>query len=245
MKAFWKCYIAEFIKPRRTLFYPLHLIIPLLLTLAVSLLAHSRGVEAEGKLFTPLIFQAIGIAMPLVSSVVCGLVCEREAQAGNYRHLLASPYGRVKVLAAQLAVAMTMCAFALTLAVTGALTALTLWGGGFSLSILECAALGGMLWLSAIPLYAFHLWAGYRWGIGICSIFGFLGVIIASLGTTRMFDPLWPWLPPSWGVRLTEMWLLDLNMHLSDARGILLISAAVLAWTAVWVTLWEGRSAAE
>lgn len=240
MITFLKCYKAEFIKRKHTIFYPLHFIVPAMFIAGISFLVITRGNKIDRDYLTLFMFQGVSIAMPLLSSVICGLVCDNEASAGNCQNMITSLHGRVPVFLAQLAMLMTMCAFSIVLAVTGIMAIITVLGGNLSLSVSLCITISGKIWLCSIILYLVNLFLGYKMGMGICSMSGFLGVIIAALGTTRFFDNIWHYFPQSWAIRIATSILENLNLTFCDILKTVILTFAVFVLVIRWFKSWEG-----
>jgi len=238
MSTFFRCYKAEFIKRKHTIFYPLHFAIPILFVIGINLLLMSRRQNIDENYYLQLVFQVISIALPLLSSVFCGFLCDNEANAGNYQNVLASPHSRIITITAQLTMLMTMCAFSIVLSITGIIITMPV---SFSTLVIT----GAIIWICEIGVYAVHLFFGYKFGIGICSIIGFLGVIISSLATTGSFDEIWYYIPQSWAIRLATAFLGNIGVMSQLLSIVSLFTTFIIVIVVIWFNLWESKKMQE
>ena len=205
MKSFLKCYRIEFLKGRHTIIYPLHMGLPVLFILGINTLLRWRRFEnLEVDSFIGGCFQILCMFMPLISSVICSLVMEQEVEAGNYQNLLASYYSRTPIIISKLSMLMTLCALSIGLILLGIFVTLPLFWESIPISHLQLIRLGFKFWFCSISLYMIHLFLVFGFGKGVCTVVGFLGVLLSALGKYSPFDFVGYFIPQTWAVRMTS-----------------------------------------
>lgn len=245
MKVFFRYYKAEFYKRRRSVFYPIHIIFPILLTLGLTLLLYFRR-ESINELYIGFnFFQIISLTLPLVVSTVCGFVANQEEE-NRYQIILGASNRPISFLA-QISMLVTMSIFSVLLSLGLMSFCMEVFLGvelGYiGLFLKSCM----LIVLGTILLYIVQLFIGYVFGIGICCLGGFLGVIVAALGVTGLGDGVWYFLPQSWSVRLTSMTFFkglesEFQLAMPIIIGLTLIS---LFLSLMWISKWQGRKSSE
>lgn len=243
MKAFLGCLQSEFLKQRNTIFYPLHLAVPVLFLAVVSGYFTMRGWPAEEAAVLQLMLQMISIGLPLLGSVICGLVCELELSAGSCQHVLALPYRRGVVLGARIVFLGVMCAFSLSLTAGGIYTIFNVVGLAADLPRILFTM--GILWFGSMVLYLVNLFLGYQFGIGFCGLNGFLGVIVAALGETMIFDQIWTFLPQSWLIRFTMSYVKGIPLSRANMISVAAVIGVLFFLLFFWYSRWEGKIRSE
>lgn len=236
------CVKAEFIKQKHSIFYPLHIGIPLVYILGVAALFWNRHEMLMTESFLFLICQITAVALPLVSALVCGLAADREAAAGNYQVILTESTNKSMALLAQLIMITIMCTVSILITFLGLSGILVIWN--LPVQVLLFVKAGAAILLSVIPFYAIHLVLAYKAGIGICSIIGFGGIILSALGETSILDSFWIIIPYCWPIRFVQ--LIVAKMPITSAHMIaVLLAIAIVLITILWFNRWEGRPRVE
>lgn len=238
MKVLISCCRAEFIKQKHTIFYPIHIGVPVIFILAVWAFAKTRGGNAAADQLLMLAFESIGIALPLLSAVICGLVCEREEQAGRCQNVLVIPWPRWVLLTAKMILVMSACAISMVLTTIGLAVVL-------KVPAVQIAAGSGLIWLGMLGIYGLNLFLGYRFGMGICGMMGFLGVIIAALANTGFMDQIWLVVPWTWAMRLVSAVDKAVPLGTLSITGVILLNMVLLAVIFRWYQGWEGANREE
>lgn len=236
MITFWRSYRAEFLKRKHSLFFWLHLAIPFILVVMLDLYLRGRNGGPNGDYFFRVFYEIIGFAYPLVIAVLCGLVTSQEEQAGQFQVMLGKVPQRITTYLSQLGMLLTMGFLSMTLAVGGfTLSARWLLGVG-DINYNSVLYTGFLVYISVIFLYCLSLLLGYLFGIGICSLIGFLGIIVAALSETSLGESVWVYLPWAWAIRF--------GMGLGIQNGLIwmgVMTSCILMMSALWFRNWEGR----
>ena len=103
---------------------------------------------------------------------------------------------------------------------------------------------------TSIFQYFFYQVVGYKYGIGICSICGFGGLIIVALSLTTIGDKIWGFLPWAWANRfseyLTDYWkmtditLFSNPMLVTGGYSFLILTVGMAVLSIVWINNWTG-----
>ncbi|WP_052723673.1 lantibiotic immunity ABC transporter MutG family permease subunit [Paenibacillus wulumuqiensis] len=256
MAALWRCLYADYYKSRHTPFLWMHIGLPLVWAIVYLLYVHGRS-PVLVSLYTGYM-EILGVAMPLVSGIICGMVSMQEEQAGQFQNMLVSSPVKETAYLSKL---------------------LFVWGSG-SLAILLAAVLLGVgatfvlrmerlpydtfLWgavylsVSSVIFYIIHLWAGFTFGIGACMIIGGVGTLVAALMITSVGDAVWHYIPWGWGVRMVDSTaLLRLGTLTGEMRTyvegdvqigwlwIILSTAVIGIMSLIWFHSWQGSRHAE
>lgn len=253
MKAFIRLYKAEFYKQRKGIFYPLHFAAPILLSVVFFLffLGRRNSITAIGV--ESYFFQVIGLVLPFLISILCGMVSKNELEAGGGSNLLKLPKRGLGLLA-QLSMMLTLCAGSLGGSIVGFYAVLKLLGLAFP-PLLGLFSIIGFLWMSTIFLYILHLFIGYAFGVGVDCIIGFFGIIVSAVAMTGLGDHIWYFLPHSWSLRIVRTQLLGSlgqlgtqvgKQELTMAVGVIIVCSLVGFFLyLLWINHWEGRISEE
>lgn len=249
MRTFLRYYKAEFYKHRRGVFYPLHILLPFLLVIGLTLLFYNRRDQIGDMYVGTYFFEALSISLPLVIAIVCGMVCKQEEET-SYQIILKAP-SRMAALLGQITMLLTMCAFTFLISVCGLFVSMKYFLGIAPEHIQLFIYVIAIIFLSIIILYILNLFLGYKFGFGVCSILGFLGVVISALGMTGLGDGVWYFLPHSWAIRFTQIILLkaqNANIRLWIQRDEQIAIPVAFTFTIlflvmllIWIVNWQGN----
>lgn len=245
---------AELLKYQRTVLLWMHLGIPILGAGIFLLYGRISGIGAWSKL--SLYAETLAIVFPAVSAVVCALAAEQEKQAGNLYHVLCMPGRKWKGMGIKYLVLCGLGFAALVLA-------LGLYGAGAAAGMIQPAGgvrlylcLAGVLMLSQLVLYAWHLVLAVQFTNGVCIGIGITESLLAALLMTGLGDGIWYWIPCSWGGHFTE-YLIQYQAGSGAAEGIrnfirqdapraagmaVILTAAGLLAGLIWCFCFEGGS---
>jgi ABC-2 type transport system permease protein len=194
---------AEFKKRNRSLFLLLHLVIPLTLSGIWVTYISARKDLVNPQFIYVTFFELLGIGTPLIISIICGVVSDSEDEAGNFQNMLGLTKSKAVTFISQISMMILSYFFAILLAISTYTLALKYLVGvdeiNFSLYFLT----GFVFTLCGVFLYFFYQIIGYKYGIGMCSIGGFAGLIIAALSITSIGDKIWIFLPWAWPNRFS------------------------------------------
>lgn len=243
MEFFINCYKSEFYKRKRSIFYPLHIILPLIYTLGLTLILYSKKGYIDELYIGNTFFQVISLVLPLIIALVCGFISNQEKDI-NYQIILSSPNRRISLLA-QIVMLITMNIFSILLSFIFISFCMKYFLGVELIYIGLFLKACFFIIIGVILIYIFQLFIGYTLGAGVCCIVGFLGIIISALSITNLGDGIWYILPQSWSIRLTSMVLnSDVAIQNDFSFGIkiiLLLTLISLFLVLLWISKWQGR----
>lgn len=236
MNRFWCSYQAEFMKRKHSLFFWLHVGIPIILVIMLDLLYMSRRGGLEASYLFTVLFELVGFAYPLVIAVLCGLVTSQEEQAGQFQVMLGKGSSKIIGYFSQLAMLLTMGLFSFVLAVAGFVASARWMLGVRGIDYSSVLRTSGLMFISVIFMYCLSLVLGYLFGIGICSLVGFLGMIVAALAETNLGDRVWMYLPWAWAIRMGNGAAIQSGVIWMGA-----MTFCILVISMLWFRNWEGR----
>ncbi|KYO68576.1 lantibiotic immunity ABC transporter MutG family permease subunit [Thermovenabulum gondwanense] len=197
---------AEWLKTKRTPVRWLSFLTPVafsvLLTWYFSLKKVTPYIQAE-------IYQAFfevwaAVVIPAKAGIISGIMVNQEELAGDFNGFLGSKLPRNRLYLGKLA---TITLFSMTSIMIGMVTLLI--GIRYVLNIhvngIIFIMAAFILQLSAMPLFAFHIWIGFARGMGVSCGLGGAGVLIASLMASSLGDTVWPLVPWAWPMRLSML----------------------------------------
>lgn len=236
MNRFWCSYKAEFMKRKHSLFFWLHVGIPIILVIILDLFYMNRKGELEVSYLFTVLFELVGFAYPLVIAVLCGLVTSQEEEAGQFQVILGKVSSKVVSYFSQLAMLLTMGFFSFVLAVSGFAASARWMLGVEGIDYSTVLRTSGLMFISVIFMYCLSLVLGYLFGIGICSLVGFLGMIAAALAETNLGDKVWMYLPWAWAIRIGKGAAIQSGLIWMGG-----MTFCILVISMLWFRNWEGR----
>ncbi|WP_025027858.1 lantibiotic immunity ABC transporter MutG family permease subunit [Caldalkalibacillus mannanilyticus] len=245
-----RCFKAEFKKRKRSLFLYIHLFVPITLSgvLVMYILARNGGISLQSS-YT-MFFELIGVGTPVIISIICGIVADTENEAGNFQNILGVIQNKTIAFLSQVSMMILSYFFAILLTIFTYIIALKYIVGIGDVQISLYLLTGFIFAVSVSFQYFFYLVIGYNYGIGMCSISGFAGLIIAALSLTSIGDKVWVYLPWSWPSRFTEFFLESSSMiPITDYdKGLFkssiiacVITIIVILLSIYWFNNWYGR----
>lgn len=207
-------------------------------------------------------FKVISVFLPLLVSLISGLIGMQEENAGNFSIILSSTVSRTTSYLSKLFLFEIMTTisvfFSTSLFLLGMKSVLhieniqyNLFYQGAFLTIIGC-----------LFLYVFYLFLSFSFGIGVSIALGGAGFLIAAvMGATLVGDKIWQFIPWTWPVRLSnlpEFFMpgiqLPIGLNTSEfltqqyGRGlpfVILGTIVLLIGSLVWFNRWEGRKSYE
>lgn len=251
MLQFNRCLLSEFKKRKRSLFLLLHMCIPLILPGALVMYFLSRNDLISSEASYAIFLELIGIGTPTIISIICGMVADSESEAGNFRNML----GIIQSKSISFVSQTTMMIFSYSVAIILTISIYTLalkYLVGVNEVHFTLYYLTGIIFsITSAFQYFFYQVIGYRYGIGICSICGFGGVIIVALSLTTIGDRVWGFLPWAWANRFSEYVMDYLNtadldlfsnpMLVTGGYSFLILTIGLIILCIVWINRWTGR----
>jgi len=184
---------ADFMKMRRTSFYWIHIIMPII-GIIIFCGYYSSSVWAfESKVLAYL--EAISIVFPFSIGILCSMVVEQEFMAGKFKEILSTEWGKRKSILSKIIMLLLMGLFSLILAIGVFLVGFQfiLKQNVLPFSFFVYSTL--FIFASQIFLYLFHLWLSFFLGKGASIGMGIFESLCAALLLTGLGDGLWYFVP--------------------------------------------------
>lgn len=193
---------ADFMKMRRTSFYWIHIIMPIV-GILIFLEYYSSSVWApESKVLV--YFEAISIVFPFLIGIVCSMAIEQEFMAGRFKEILSTEWGKRKSILSKAIMLISMGLFSLILAIGGFLVGFqfVLKQNVLPLSFFIYSIL--FIFASQIFLYLFHIWLSLFFGKGASIGMGIFESLSAALLLTGLGEGIWYFIPCEWAARFCD-----------------------------------------
>lgn len=256
MLSVWRCLYADWYQMKHTSFLWLHLGLPCMWCAVYLAYIYGRPPEVADMYMNYM--QMLGIVLPLLSSLICGMVAAQESQAGHFQNVLIRT--RLKEMSY-----VSKLLFVWGCGSLAVLLAAVLLGVGASLVLnihhlpYELFIKGALyLALSSGILYVIHLWISFTWGMGASILAGGAGTLVAALMITSIGDSLWHYIPWAWSARmvsseamltmgiLTEPYSLYLEQDIQKGWiWVVSVTMAGLILSLIWFRYWDGGRANE
>lgn len=235
---------AEFFKIRHTFLIPIHILVPV-----ISGIVFLVWTRISARLQFLVYTEAIGIAFPVLASVICAGDVETELP-GHFQGFLMKPGKREGAFLAKW-MCLQIMAF---LAVMGAMlfyaagNALVLGNNEISAGVFFKT--GMIVWAGSLPLYLEHLFLNLRFSRAVSLAVSIGQFLISALFLTGIGEGKWQYVPCSWSSRgavlyLTEQFNRRVEGRFSVEKGniftCILLGTVLCAIILVWFHFYEGR----
>lgn len=237
---------SDIYKLRRSWFFRVHLLLPVLGAALMLLYSHLSSDSGFNKLaaFT----QIIAIAFPFVISVVCQIAADQELQAGRFQNMLTLT-SRSKAVFSKLTILLSAGLFSAVLSAV-------LFGVAFShmtgakLPIGFFVLIPIVLWAGNVMVYGLHLIIAFHFGRNLGISIGVVGSLLSALLQTGLGTGLWYAIPYGMGVRFAESALaylfeLPLVEKLEIRIGIIfctVVTCGIIGLAAFWFSRYGGTA---
>lgn len=238
---------AESWKMKHTLLPLLHLLIPAagaaIFLGYYSFAAFSDMGEISGYI------QVLGIALPVVASVMCSMAVELEAQ-NHFQTFLSTAIRKHSPLLGKWIVLSLLGLGAICLAVGGFALGFHYLLGKASVSWEAYAAIILAMTLGLANLYMIHLFLNLKMSKGISMCVGICESLVAALFLTGLGEGIWQFAPCSYAGRWSSYLLLYYSGRKEIAAAglkggntitCLLVSAVIWILVFLWFGIYEGR----
>ena len=256
-----KILVSEWIKTKRTPIRWLTFLTPVIFTALIVWYFSLRTITVETQIS---IFEAFfeswtALVIPLGTGLISGIMIHQEELAGGFNGFLGSKLPRRSLYLGKLTMLILLASTSTLLAVLVLVAGLS-FILKISVSWPTFLAAAVMAIIGNLPLFAFHLWISFAWGMGASIGIGSGGILIAALMATNLGNKIWPFVPWAWPVRLSGLAGVHLlylpGMKLSHEtldsgfikvqalKGLIpaaVLFVALLAGGLVWFNRWEGR----
>lgn len=243
--------LAEWIKTKRTstrlLIIVTPFIVPAMLIAYFSMI--TLGDKANIRMYSHF-FELLLVFMPLIISLLSGLIIMKEEEAGNFTGYLMSPVIRAKLYLSKLSFTVLFIVYTVVVS-----TLLIILGNIIVLKIntlyinLFIKGVGYSI-IGTLFLCGFHILISFAYGLGVSVALGGIGFLTtAILGATSLGDKVWIYVPWTWAIRMAKYAVInDVNISkmIREAMLVSLISFILLLMLSlVWFNRWEGRKTYE
>lgn len=250
---------ADWLKTKRTAIRLIMVIVPMVYPLVM--LWYFTGQSSSSQIYDGY-YTVMSVGMPVVAGTLCGLMALQEEHAGSFQGMLGSAMSRAAGYLSKFTLLLLMttgCTFASTFIL---LAGMKWYLHTANLPVWRFVQGSLFLLLGSLMLYALHLLISFAFGMGASIASGGAGFIIAGIwGHTVAGDRVWPYVPWTWAVRLSqlpEVFLRDFKAppglnpqdfcteQLDKVVGILIAGTLIVLIAGVaWFTRWEGRKSYE
>lgn len=250
MSDFIHCLQADFIKIKRRPVLWVHLLVPILGT-SVLLLIFAFSKQSPGSDALSCL-GIIALSFPTLIAIVCSMIADQEAEAGNYQQLLTNP--------SKLRPFLSLSVLLLLLGSGAVLLAAFGFEAGFAV-ILHHAPVGpefylrgaGILLGSNIFLYFLHLFLSFRFNKGVSISIGIVESLLSALLITGLGDGNWMFIPCAWVLHFLKVFgIKSFGGSIMTASGLrtgivfcALETLLIFVFSIVWFWSWEGKKAEE
>ncbi|MFA9376642.1 MAG: lantibiotic immunity ABC transporter MutG family permease subunit [Lachnotalea sp.] len=202
MKHFFRLLKSDFMKMRHTMFYTLHIAIPVIIATLILVYYALTGYSNIGKIQA--FIEMIAISFPFVGALMVSMSMESEAQAGNFKELLSCEFGKTILFISKLSCLLINGIIAVTIAMTEFYIGFTYILGQNPFKLSFYVEIWLVLIVGQIFEYIFHCILSIWYGQGITIAVGILETLIAALMLTGLGDGIWKVIPCSWSARLCD-----------------------------------------
>lgn len=236
---------AEFYKMRHTFLVPIHVIVPF--AAGVLFLAWTR---ISAQLQFSVFVQAVGVAFPVLASVICAGNVDLEI-SGHLQGFLMTTGKKGSALLAKW-MSLEILAFFAVMGATiiyGAGNRLILGDMEIPFSVFLKA--GVLLWLGSLPLYLEHLFLNLCFSKVVSLAVSIGELLISALFLTGLGEGKWQYVPCTWSARGTSLYLAEkfnrraaLGASATELHEILtcvLMSVSLCVIIFIWFHFYEGR----
>lgn len=244
MKTFMNYMKAEMMKLKTTPFFIIHLLLPIGYASMFLIYYSFAGWNKVTKISA--YYSVLGIAFPIVISLITALVTEQEYNAGTYQNMLTVKNRKgifltkavIMILNGMIAIMLASILFGV-----GNMKLLKVDVVNFSFYIIA----GIMMSAESVILYFLHYFLSLRCGRNVSVLIGIVEGLISALFRTGLGDGKWQYVPCSWGTRWSHNYLLAITHNFSMESSCkstqiicIVVSFIVIMIFCKWCQNWEG-----
>jgi ABC-2 type transport system permease protein len=248
MGIFFRLIRGDFKKLRRSSIVWIHVAVPILIALLFVWYYSSSTLNDISKV--QYFIQALSIGFPLIIGIVCAMIVEQEAYAGNFQELLMSK-NKLLSFFSKICMLTFMAAASLIMAVGILAIGLEFLLHKTPFSAIFYGKIILLLLFCEIFLYLLHLLCSFKFGTGASVGLGISESLIAALMLTGLGDKIWKWIPCSWGGKACDYYIFlntykdNSETYMQEFQSTLYIFAVVtmifLLISFLWFNYFEGR----
>lgn len=230
-------FLAEMMKVKRTPFFWLHLLFPLLGAGAFICYFAAYGSQEETTRLR-LILDIIMTVFPILCSVVTGMAVQQEEASCFYGILAREKRG--SALLVKLVFLWGMGTAATVLLYLGMGVGIRIFSGENLAELLWSAALGTAVW-GLVP-YTFHLFLNLKFGMGVSVFFGVFESLQVIVYSNIELAGVFRYIPFAWQIDWAKDAVSRREAEHAAEWGLCLVLSAVFVFLlALWFRRWEGR----
>lgn len=245
MNQFRRIVKADIIKLRKTPFFILHVVIPLVGIGIFSGYQILTNYDSNALMIN--YFQVLSLVYPIIAAWLTTIVTDQEIEAGGGFFLL-NPASKSRTLLSKVNLLVISGLFA-CLVVGGGYHLFVNFRPDYSLPSSLIFLLVGVIWCCALFLYLFHLWLGLCFGRNVNFAVAAVELLLSALLLTGLGETIWYFFPCAWGIRLIPLIASCFNGNVSDILmkiqlgmgSLVFLTVAMIVFLFVWFRKWEGR----
>jgi len=248
MSTFFRLIRGDFKKLRRSSIVWIHVVVPILIAVLFVWYYSYSALNDISKI--EYFIQVLSIGFPLIIGIVCAMVVEQEASAGNFQELLMSK-SKLLCFFSKLCMLVFMAAASLIAAVGILAISLEIFLYKNLLSVTFYGKITLLLLFCEIFLYLLHLLCSFKFGTGASIGLGISESLIAALLLTGLGDKTWKWIPCSWGGRACDYYIslstykgnggIYMQEFQSTVYIFIVVTVIFLLISFLWFNYFEGR----
>lgn len=196
---------SEFYKMKHTLFYPLHMVIPILFS--VLFLAYYSYTNYSSVSKVDGYFQAMAIGFPFIVSIICSMVVEKDKEAGEYKELIGNVYSKAQCFYSKLVMTLIMGILSVLIAVMLFYIGFDCFLGQNELSLGCYIMLILIIYGGQLFSYAFHMILTFIVGKGISISVGILESLFAAILYMGLGEGIWIYFPGCYSNRFFKHYM--------------------------------------
>jgi len=255
----FRCLSADWIKTKRTQIRLIFIVITI--TYPILMLWYFSNNKLQYQMYNDF-FMIISVALPILISLLSGLIGCQEESAGNFNVILSSTVSRTTSYLSKLLLLEFMTTISMFFS-----TFMLLLGMKFILHIenihYSLFFQGSLLTIiGCLFLYEFYLFLSLAIGMGVSIALGGAGFLTtAIIGGTVVGDKIWQFIPWTWSARLSQLQVFFIpGIHLPSGLSpsefikqqytnalpfVILGTITLLIVSLIWFNRWEGRKSYE
>lgn len=230
---------SEIAKIKHTSYWLLHIILPVAgVMLFIAYFALYSAVPELNK--EKLLLELTATIFPLLISIVTGLNTLLEEKASRFQMFL-SLKSRTTVYVGKLFFFVGTGLLAMLLLMITLFIGLQV----FSLADIPLTFFlkaGLLLIISNVIIYIWHLFLGFRFGLGISLFLGVFESLQVILYSNITLAGIFKYIPFAWSIELCHNFLYgQMPLNITDLLIMTLLTGVALTAVCIWVNRWEGR----
>ncbi|WP_244833464.1 lantibiotic immunity ABC transporter MutG family permease subunit [Clostridium sp. BJN0001] len=192
---------ADFYKMKRTKFYMIHILVPLLSAFLLGLYCMLNMKDAMTKILH--YSELESVVCPIVIAAVSSFIIENEFEASKFKEMLSLKCGKSMCLLSKILVLLIMFLFSLIIAMATLIISFkTIFKSTINFKL--CSTIVLIIFLTNIFMYLFHIFLSIQFGSGISIAVGMGETLLSALMITGLGDVIWKWIPCSWSSRIVS-----------------------------------------